>query len=53
MLPRGEPVTDTAYIPMPASIVPVANVLRERISSSVETQPDVAARMVRAWMKEN
>lgn len=52
LLPRGEPVSDTAYIPMRASVVPVANVLRERISASVEEQPDVAARMVRAWMKE-
>jgi flagellar biosynthesis/type III secretory pathway M-ring protein FliF/YscJ len=45
-------VSDTAYIQMPASIVPVANQLRERISASVEDQPDVAARMVRAWIKE-
>ena len=51
-LPRGEPVSDTAYIPMPGHVVPIANQLRERISASVEQQPEVAARMVRAWMKE-
>jgi flagellar biosynthesis/type III secretory pathway M-ring protein FliF/YscJ len=52
MLPRGEPVSDTAYITMPQAIVPVPNVLRERITASVDEQPEVAARLVRAWMKE-
>ncbi len=52
MLPRGEPVSDTAYITMPQAIVPVANVLRDRITASVDAQPDVAAKLVRAWMKE-
>lgn len=55
MLPRGEPVSDHSFIPMPASNAPVMvkSVLKERISASVEDQPDVAARLVRAWIKDN
>ena len=51
-LPRGEPVHEPTYITMPAAPVPVANIMRDRVSATVETQPDVAARLVRAWIKE-
>ncbi len=51
-LPRGEAVREPTYIPMPAAPVPVANIMRDRVSATVETQPDVAARLVRAWIKE-
>jgi flagellar M-ring protein FliF len=54
MLPRGEQVSEQTYIPMPAGTpLPVANRLRDRIATSVEEQPDVAARLVRAWIKES
>jgi len=52
MLPRGEHVSDQLYSPATATIVPVANVLRDRTAATVDHQPEVAARMVRAWMKE-
>lgn len=53
MLPRGEPVAETPYMPVAtAAMVPLATQLRDRISASVDDQPEVAARMVRAWMKE-
>lgn len=51
-LPRGEPVQEMISMPMPAAPVPVANVMRDRITATVEQQPDVAARLVRAWVKE-
>ena len=55
MLPRGEPVSDHSYIPMPVNNSPVMvkSVLKERISASVEDQPEVAARLVRAWIKDS
>ncbi len=51
-LPRGEAEQEHTYIPMPAAPVPVANVMRDRITATVEQQPEVAARLVRAWIKE-
>ncbi|MEO8562946.1 MAG: flagellar basal-body MS-ring/collar protein FliF [bacterium] len=51
-LPSGQPVNDTTYVSMPSTIVSVGSQLRDRIAASVDQQPDVAARMVRAWVKE-
>jgi flagellar M-ring protein FliF len=52
-LPRPEPIAEPSYAPIPYTPpVPVANVMRDRITATVEHQPDVAARLVRAWIKE-
>src|SRR5439155_17797434 len=52
-LPRG---SDGAHalgapaIPLPA--IATGNGMRDRVAASIEQQPDVAARVVRAWLKE-
>ena len=52
-LPRGEMSSpEPMFASAPAAPVPVANIMRDRIAASVEEQPDVAARLVRAWIKE-
>ncbi len=51
-LPRADSMGEASYMSMPAAPVPVANVMRDRITSTVEAQPEVAARLVRAWIKE-
>jgi flagellar M-ring protein FliF len=40
---------------VPAPMVPVVlptNTMRDKVNSTIEQQPDVAARVVRAWLKE-
>ena len=40
---------------LPAAPMQVAmptNTMRDRVNSTIEQQPDVAARVVRAWLKE-
>ena len=54
-LPAGDAIADTPFLaaapvmPLPQSL---AATMRDRIAASVEQQPDVAARLVRAWIKE-
>jgi flagellar biosynthesis/type III secretory pathway M-ring protein FliF/YscJ len=39
----------------PAAPMPMMmpqNTIRDRVNSTIEQQPDVAARVVRAWLKE-
>ena len=39
----------------PATLIPVVlptNTMRDKVNSTIEQQPDVAARVVRAWLKE-
>jgi len=39
----------------PAPLIPVVmptNTMRDKVNSTIEQQPDVAARVVRAWLKE-
>ena len=54
-LPRSEPVQENPFLAAAAHVapIPLANSLRDRIAASVEEQPDVAARLVRAWIKES
>ena len=33
-------------------VVMPTNTMRDRVNSTIEQQPDVAARVVRAWLKE-
>jgi flagellar M-ring protein FliF len=54
-LPRTEPagmqppmITAQPNIP----VVMPTNTMRDRVNSTIEQQPDVAARVVRAWLKE-
>ena len=51
-LPRGDAAHQLALqsaIPMP--VMPT-NTMRDRVNSTIEQQPDIAARVVRAWLKE-
>ena len=36
----------------PAQVQMPTNTMRDRVNSTIEQQPDVAARVVRAWLKE-
>jgi hypothetical protein len=38
--------------PLPPRMVTANSQIRDRAVASVEEQPDVAAKLVRAWMKE-
>jgi flagellar M-ring protein FliF len=53
-LPRtAQSVGQPGY--MPGAAAPVAlpvNTMRDRVNSTIEQQPDVAARVVRAWLKD-
>ncbi|MDB4917291.1 MAG: flagellar M-ring protein FliF [Gemmatimonadetes bacterium] len=53
-LPRAEAIDESPFLTahVAAAPVPLANALRDRIAASVQQQPDVAARLVRAWIKE-
>jgi flagellar M-ring protein FliF len=54
-LPRGGDapvITAIAHSSMPAPVPIQQNGVRDRVASSIEQQPDVAARVVRAWLKE-
>ncbi|HTR79908.1 MAG TPA: flagellar basal-body MS-ring/collar protein FliF [Gemmatimonadaceae bacterium] len=46
------PVPSPASVPLPPA-APVRNGIRDRVNSTIEGQPDVAARVVRAWLKES
>ncbi len=52
-LPRTDVTAEHQYIPAPAMVAPIANVIRDRVAATIEQQPDVAARLVRAWVKES
>ncbi|MDB4878214.1 MAG: flagellar M-ring protein FliF [Gemmatimonadetes bacterium] len=54
-LPRGESNSVPQMVLQSAPMTPVAmptNTMRDRVNSTIEQQPDVAARVVRAWLKE-
>ena len=40
----------SAGAPMP--VMMPTNTMRDRVSSTIEQQPEVAARVVRAWLKD-
>jgi hypothetical protein len=46
-LPLPNPMSQALPAPTPTRIG-----IRDRVSTSIEGQPDVAARVVRAWLKE-
>jgi hypothetical protein len=51
--PRSASMGQPGYVP--GAPVPVAlpqNTMRDRVNSTIEQQPDVAARVVRAWLKD-
>lgn len=52
-LPRNESQSGSmsSNSSLPPLVVPT-NGIRDRVASSIEQQPDVAARVVRAWLKE-
>jgi flagellar biosynthesis/type III secretory pathway M-ring protein FliF/YscJ len=37
---------------MPDRAIPASSAMRERIVATVEEQPEVAARLLKSWMKE-
>jgi len=52
-LPAGHSASPAALAPAP--LIPVVmptNTMRDKVNSTIEQQPDVAARVVRAWLKE-
>src|SRR6185312_10059802 len=52
-LPRADAMPQPALAAGP--LVPVqlpTNTMRDKVNSTIEQQPDVAARVVRAWLKE-
>ena len=51
-LPRGESNPMMALQPAMAMPVVPTNTMRDRVNSTIEQQPDAAARVVRAWLKE-
>jgi flagellar M-ring protein FliF len=52
-LPRNEGMQQPALSAgQPAHVVMPTNTMRDRVNSTIEQQPDVAARVVRAWLKE-
>jgi flagellar M-ring protein FliF len=53
-LPRNEPGVPQQTLTA-APLIPVVmptNTMRDKVNSTIEQQPDVAARVVRAWLKE-
>ena len=53
-LPRGENGQGQFALQpaMPTPVMMPQNTMRDRVNSTIEQQPDVAARVVRAWLKE-
>jgi flagellar M-ring protein FliF len=54
-LPRGENGQSQFALQaaaMPTPVMMPQNTMRDRVNSTIEQQPDVAARVVRAWLKE-
>jgi hypothetical protein len=37
---------------MPERAIPASAMMRDRVVASVEEQPEVAARLLKSWMKE-
>jgi flagellar biosynthesis/type III secretory pathway M-ring protein FliF/YscJ len=37
---------------MPDRQIPASTMMRDRVAATVEEQPEVAARLLRSWMKE-
>ncbi len=50
-LPRADQTMPIAATPSSPLALPT-NTVRDRVASSIEQQPDTAARVVRAWLKE-
>lgn len=51
---RSDPMQQM-HMPMPGTPMPVVmptNTMRDKVHSTIEQQPDAAARVVRAWLKE-
>ena len=52
-LPRSMPTGQAGYMAgVPAPVILPTNTMRDRVNSTIEQQPDVAARVVRAWLKD-
>jgi flagellar M-ring protein FliF len=52
-LPRNDATAQPAMAGgAPAPVMLPQNTMRDRVNSTIEQQPDVAARVVRAWLKE-
>jgi flagellar M-ring protein FliF len=52
-LPRSGAMGQPGYMPgAPAPVALPQNTMRDRVNSTIEQQPDVAARVVRAWLKD-
>jgi len=52
-LPRSMPTGQAGYMAgAPAPVILPTNTMRDRVNSTIEQQPDVAARVVRAWLKD-
>jgi flagellar M-ring protein FliF len=54
-LPRADGSSTQPLVVSAGPIVPVVlptNTMRDKVNSTIEQQPDVAARVVRAWLKE-
>jgi flagellar biosynthesis/type III secretory pathway M-ring protein FliF/YscJ len=52
-LPRTAPAGQAGYMPgAPTPVVLPTNTMRDRVNSTIEQQPEVAARVVRAWLKD-
>jgi flagellar M-ring protein FliF len=51
-LPRGAGASQVALQPPVAMPIMPTNTMRDRVNSTIEQQPDAAARVVRAWLKE-
>lgn len=59
-LPRPEPTAqlisaprEQQPAPAPEPLVPVTSAMRQRVATSVDEHPEVAAKLARAWMKES
>jgi flagellar biosynthesis/type III secretory pathway M-ring protein FliF/YscJ len=47
------PAGQAGYMPgAPSPVILPTNTMRDRVNSTIEQQPDVAARVVRAWLKD-
>jgi flagellar M-ring protein FliF len=51
-LPRADGMGQMALQPAMTPVLMPTNTMRDKVNSTIEQQPDVAARVVRAWLKE-
>jgi flagellar M-ring protein FliF len=51
-LPRGHGAQPAFAAGQPMPVVLPQNTMRDRVNSTIEQQPEVAARVVRAWLKD-